>query len=351
MAIQAVIMAGGEGARLRPLTQLCPKPLAPLCGEEVMGYALRLLQRHGIYRARATLCYRPRDVIRAFGAGRHGVQLDYCTESSPLGTAGSVKAAVGEHKDTTLVLSGDGLTGCDLTCVLKFHQNSGAMATMVLKKVADPRKYGVVSMQSDGRITRFVEKPEGIPNGEYLVNTGVYLLEAEALALIPTDCAFDFGRQLFPMMVQLGLPLYGCESREYWCDVGDLAAFLRAQGDLLGGRTGFTPADVGIRALKNGFISNDSYVSPLSSIAPDAVIENSCILPGVRVGSGVRIHGSIICPGAAIGRGATLAAGSMLGAGARVGAFVRYDGKRMESTTHAVHCAGKKGSGTHLPPA
>ena len=321
MALQTVIRAGGEGVRLRPLTQTCPKPLAPMCGEEVMGYALQLLHRHGIRRAHATLWYRPQDVIQAFGEGRHGVALDYSIEVQPLGTAGSVKRAITHNNDTTLVLSGDGLTGCDLTKALAFHKKSGAMATIVLSSVKNPQQYGVVFMQPDGRITRFIEKPNWNAGVSCLVNTGIYLLEPEALAMIPDSTPYDFGRQLFPRMVQMKLPLYGYESQEYWCDVGDPAAFLRAQGDVLRGKTGFVPTDVGLRTLQNGYISRDSYVSPLAHVAPDARIENSCILPGAQIGSGVRMRGSIVCRDAAIGRGATLAAGSMLAAGAHLGAF------------------------------
>ena len=328
MAMQTVIMAGGKGVRLRPLTQHCPKPLAPLCGEPVMGYTLQLLHRHGIHQANAALWYRPQDVMREFRDGRHGVSLQYSIEDVPLGTAGSVRKAVNK-KETTLVLSGDGLTGCDLTQALAFHRKSGAMATIVLSQIEDPRQYGVVFMRSDGRIEQFIEKPQWSAAVTSLVNTGIYLLEPEVFQLIPADEPYDFGRQLFPRMIQMNLPLYGYKSHEYWCDVGDPAAFLRAQGDLLRGRTGFVPADMGLRTLKNGYISSDSYVSPSAQVAPDAMIEHSCVLSGARVASGVRMHGSIICGGAAIERGATLTEGSMLGAGVCLGAFTRCNGRRM----------------------
>lgn len=351
MAMQTVIMAGGQGVRLRPLTQSCPKPLAPLCGEEVMGYTLQLLHRHGIKRAHAALCYRPQDVIRAFGEGRHGVKLDYSVEAKPLGTAGSVKMAAKGTGDTTLVLSGDGLTGCDLTNALRFHQSSGAMATIVLSRVDNPQQYGAVFVQPDGRITRFIEKPDWKGAVSCLVNTGIYLLEAEALRLIPSDRPYDFGRQLFPRMIELGLPLYGYESHEYWCDVGDPKAFLRAQGDLLRGCTGFVPSDVGRRTLQRGFISCDSYVSQQAFIAPDATIESSCILPGARIGRGVRMRGSIICRDAAIGRGATLTAGSMLGAGARLGAFARCEGSCVPEYIGCLRHGEETGGESHHSPA
>jgi len=331
MAMQTVIMAGGEGVRLRPLTQNTPKPLSPLCGEALMGYTLKLLQRHGIDSATATLWYRPDDVMREFGLMRHGVKLRYSTEESPLGTAGSVLKAVGDARDTTLVLSGDGLTACDLTQAYAFHRAQGAAATLVLTQVDIPLAYGVVVTQADGRIVRFVEKPDWSRVVGRLINTGIYFLEPEALQLIPKDAPYDFGRQLFPRMLQLGFPVYGYVSEEYWCDVGDPAAFLRAQGDLLTGRAGLSAVNMGIRTLKDGYISFDSYVDPRAHVAPDAIIRNSCVLAGARVESGVQMTGTILCPGAQAGRGSVLTAGSVLGSGARLEAFSHCEGGRLWS--------------------
>lgn len=331
MSMQTVIMAGGEGARLRPLTQSMPKPLAPLCGEPVMGYTLRLLQRHGINSATATLWYRPDDVMREFGLQKHGVTLRYSTETTPLGTAGSVLRAIGQPHDTTLVLSGDGLTHCDLTQAYAFHRACGAAATLVLTKVDIPLAYGVVVTREDGRIVRFVEKPDWSRVTGSLVNTGIYFLEPEALRHIPRDEPYDFGRQLFPRLLQLDLPVYGFVSDEYWCDVGDPAAFLRAQADLLTGRAGFAATCMGVRKLKDGYISFDSYVDPRAHVAPDAVIRSSCILPGARVESGVRMTGSILCCGAQSARGSVLTEGSVLGSGSCLAAFSRCEGGRLWS--------------------
>ena len=249
MALQTVIMAGGAGTRLRPLTCFRPKPLAPLCGAPVMEYALQLLSRHGISSATATLWYRPQDIVQAFGRGKYGVQLSYVTEDTPLGTAGSVLRAVGKQQETTLVMSGDGLTGVDIGAALRFHRERQADATLVLRHVDIPLSYGVVVTQADGRIERFIEKPDWSRVVSSLVNTGVYLLEKEALSLIPKDAPFDFGRQLFPLMLEKGMALYGYESSEYWCDVGNPEAFLRAQGDLLSGRAGIAPVDSGMRTF------------------------------------------------------------------------------------------------------
>jgi len=323
MAMKAIIMAGGAGTRLQPLTCGIPKPLAPLCGAPVMDYSLRLLRRHGIAEAAATLWYRPRDIIGCFGPGRHGVRLTYVTEEEPVGTAGSVRLAEGEAKDTVLVLSGDGLTDVDLTRMLAFHKSRQAAATLALKRIDIPLPYGVVVTEQDGRIARFIEKPDWGRVISRLVNTGVYLLEPEALALIPADKPFDFGRQLFPRMLEEGLPLYGYESDAYWCDVGDPAAFLAAQADLLAGKTGFQVLESGIRTAEGAMISADSYVAAGARIGRGAVIRRSCVLADAAILPGAQLEGAIVCPRARVGKGARLESGSVLGAGAGMGDFSR----------------------------
>ena len=320
MTTQAIIMAGGAGTRLRPLTCDLPKPLAPLCGAPVMDYTLRLLQRHGYDRATVTLWYRPQDVMDCFGAARHGVKLSYVTENVPVGTAGSVLLAAQGARDTVLVLSGDGLTDADLTEALAFHRARRAAATLVLKHVDIPLPYGVVVTDQEGRIRRFIEKPDWSRVVSSLVNTGIYLLEPEALALIPPDTPFDFGRELFPLMLEKGLPLYGWETQGYWCDIGDTAAFLAAQADLLAGRAGFEPADPGQRDAPGAVISPDSYVSPDASVAPGADITASCVLAGASVGPGAQLRSAILCPRAKAAEGAVIS-GGVLGAGSVLGAF------------------------------
>ncbi|MBQ7455312.1 MAG: NDP-sugar synthase, partial [Clostridia bacterium] len=319
MAIRTVIMAGGAGTRLLPLTCDTPKPLTPLCGAPVMDYTLRLLQRHGIDRADVTLWYRPREVERCFGAGRHGVALNYVTEDKPVGTAGSVLLAARETKEPVLVLSGDGLTDVDLTAALDFHRARHAAATLALHRVEVPLPYGVVVTEADGRISRFIEKPDWSRVVSSLVNTGVYVLEPEALRLIPPDAPFDFGRDLFPLMLEKGLPLYGFEATGYWCDVGDPAAFLRAQGDLLAGRASFEPASRGQREIAGVTISADSFVDADARAESGAVIEGSCVLAGAVIGAGARLEGAIVDRRAVVGRGASLERGTVLGASAAVG--------------------------------
>ncbi|MBR1821675.1 MAG: NDP-sugar synthase, partial [Clostridia bacterium] len=327
MAIQAIIMAGGAGTRLRPLTCDLPKPLAPLCGAPIMDYTLQLLRKHGYNHADVTLWYRPKDVQSCFGAGRHGVSLTYIIEDKPVGTAGSVLMAAGKARDTVLVMSGDGLTSVDLTAALAYHKQRKAAATLVLQRTDIPLAYGVVMTDSQGRITRFIEKPDWSRVFSSLVNTGVYLLEPQALALIPEDKPFDFGRDLFPLMLEKGMALYGWESGAYWCDVGDAQAFLKAQSDLLAGRAGFIPADPGIRAAEGAMISPDSYVASGARIGRGAAISRSCVLEGAVIGDGAQLDGAIVCAGARVEQGAVLQNGCVLGAGAVAGAFSTLQGQ------------------------
>ena len=227
--MKAVIMAGGEGSRLRPLTCACPKPMVPVLDRPVMAYTLDLLRRHGVSQAAVTLMYLAGQVSGYFGDGaEYGVNLTYFTEQTPLGTAGSVGQAAHMLDETTVVLSGDGLTNCDLTAALRFHRDRGALATLVLKKVKSPLEYGVVLTDGQGRVQRFVEKPGWGEVCSDAVNTGIYLLEPQAIAMIPADRPWDFGREMFPRMVEEGLPVYGWLMEGYWCDIGDTAAYLRA---------------------------------------------------------------------------------------------------------------------------
>ena len=290
--MKAIIMAGGEGTRLRPLTCDCPKPMMRLMDRPIMDYSLELLARHGVNQAAVTLGYLPERIRDWFGDERHGVRLRYYTESHPLGTAGGVKQAADFLTETFCVLSGDGVTDCDLSAALKFHREKGALATMVLKRMPDPTAYGLVITEPDGRVSRFLEKPAW---GEVIsdaVNTGIYILEPGILSLIP-DGAYDFGKQLFPRLAAEG-GLYGWTTDSYWCDVGDIAAYLRMCRDALDGRIA------------------------LDSLKSDGVV----VCPGAQVSAEAELHAPCyIGPGARVERGAVVGAHSIVGAGARIGEF------------------------------
>ena len=180
-SMKAIIMAGGEGTRLRPLTCDCPKPMIRLMDRPVMAYALALLKRHGITDVGSTLMYLPERIQSYFGDGSaFGVSMRYFVEKTPLGTAGSMHLAADFLNETFVVLSGDGVTDCDLTQALRFHREKGALATLVLKHVENPLEYGVVIAEAEGRVTRFVEKPGWGEVFSDTVNTGIYILEPAA---------------------------------------------------------------------------------------------------------------------------------------------------------------------------
>ena len=209
-------MAGGEGTRLRPLTCHIPKPLVPLLGEPVMGYSIKLLKENGVRDIGATLWYQPEKIRHAFGGGEgYGVSLRYYEETEPLGTAGSVKMAKDEIKEPFFVLSGDGLTDCDLNDALRFHREKKALATLVLKRVPIPLAFGVVMTDGESRVTRFIEKPGWSRVFSDLVNTGTYILSPEIFDYIPDTGAPDFGKDIFPALLAGGLPVYGYETQGY----------------------------------------------------------------------------------------------------------------------------------------
>lgn len=342
--VQAIIMAGGEGVRLRPLTVYRPKPLVPLLGEPVMGYTLRLLKMHGITDVGATLWYRSRDIREAFGSGeKYGVRLTYYEENVQVGTAGSVAMARDHLKGTFAVLSGDGLTDCDLQAAIRFHREKKALATLVLKRVHVPLPYGVVMCGEEGRVRKFLEKPAWSRVFSNLVNTGIYILEKEIFDHIPRGGASDFGKDIFPALVQGGLPVYGFETAAYWCDVGDINAYLTAQGALLRGETAFTAApfihpsaQIDPEAVigKNCFIGPDarigpgaeimgSSIGPGCTVAAGARIENACLWDRAAVGEKARVKSAVLCTGAAVRRGADISGGCALGEGAATGEYAR----------------------------
>lgn len=302
-------MAGGAGARLRPLTCDRPKPMVPVAGRPVLAYTLDLLQRHRVAAAAVTLQYRADDVRRHFGrqAGR-GPELRYHVEDRPLGTAGSVRALARWLDQTFFVLSGDALTDCDLTALLAFHRQRGAAVTLGLAQNARPQEYGIVLTAADGRIVRFDEKPDQGEAFSDLVNTGIYVLEPHVLSYIPTGRAVDFSQDLFPRLLAAGLPLYGCLLDGYWCDIGDLTAYLMANLDLLHGRLAH---HFGLVQTAPGI-----WCGADVQLSADAVIEGPAVL-----GAGCRIEG-----GARLSEGVVVGAGCLIGAGASLKRSVIWDG-------------------------
>ncbi len=338
--MKAIIMAGGEGSRLRPLTCACPKPMVPLMDRPVMAYALELLKKHGILEVGVTLQYLPERVQEFFGDGaEYGVSLNYFIEDQPLGTAGSVKMAEKFLDQPFIILSGDGLTDCDLTQAIAFHRERGALATMVLKKVENPLEYGVVVADAQGKVQRFLEKPGWGEVCSDTVNTGIYILEPEALQFIPSGKPHDFGREMFPSLVEKGQKVYGHVMRGYWCDIGDVSAYLKAHVDLMDGRAAVdSPAKPGTvvrmpgaqvdrSAILEGpcFIGEGAKVCAGARIGAYSVLGAGCVVEknasvkrgvvwrGARVGEGAQVRGAVVQNGATVGERASIFEEGVLG--------------------------------------
>ncbi|HEY8192324.1 MAG TPA: nucleotidyltransferase family protein, partial [Gaiellaceae bacterium] len=203
--MKAVVMAGGEGTRLRPLTSNQPKPMVPIVGKPCMEHILELLRDHGLEQVIVTLAFLPQAIRGYFGTGETlGMEIEYSVEETPLGTAGSVRLASDRLDETFLVISGDALCDFDLSALIRFHQEKGAAATIGLKSVENPLEFGIVVTDEDGRIERFLEKPSWSQVFSDTINTGVYVLEPEVLRHIPEGRPFDFSKELFPLLLEMG---------------------------------------------------------------------------------------------------------------------------------------------------
>jgi mannose-1-phosphate guanylyltransferase/phosphomannomutase len=268
-------MAGGEGTRLRPLTSNQPKPMVPVAGKPCLEHIFELVRRHGITNVVATLAYMPQVIRGYFGEGSHlGVELDYSVEEVPAGTAGSVKLLEHYLDETFLVVSGDAVTDMNLGAFLRFHRESGAAATLALKRVPDPLEFGVVITGEDGRIERFLEKPSWGEVFSDTINTGIYALEPEILRDIPPDESFDFSKDLFPLLLGKGVPLYGWIADGYWQDIGNITQFQEANRDALDGEVELEIP--GVRLRDNVYVGEGSLAENIEQIQGPAVIGNYC---------------------------------------------------------------------------
>src|SRR6266581_1230797 len=259
-------MAGGEGTRLRPMTANQPKPLLPVANQPIMEHVLRLLKRHKFSETVVTVQFLASLVRNYFGDGEEvGMSLQYATEEIPLGTAGSVKNAEDELRDAPfLVISGDALTDIDLSELVKFHKDNGALVTVGLTRVPDPLEFGIIIVDDDGRIQRFLEKPTWGQVFSDTVNTGIYVMEPEVLAEVPAGEVVDWSHDVFPRLLERGAPLYGWIADGYWEDVGALESYLKAQADVLAGR---------VSAEIDGFeVSPGVWVAEGAEVDPDAVL-------------------------------------------------------------------------------
>ena len=272
-----MVMAGGEGTRLRPLTSNQPKPMVPVAGKPCMEHILELVRGHGLTNVVATLAYMPQVIRGYFGEGSQlGLELDYSVEEVPAGTAGSVKLLEHYLDETFLVVSGDALTDMDLSALLASHRESGAAATLALKRVPDPLEFGVVITGEDGQIERFLEKPTWGEVFSDTINTGVYALEPEVLRHIPPDQSFDFSKELFPALLEAGAPMHGWIADGYWTDIGNIVQYQEANRDALDGKVELNIS--GVRLRDNVYVGEGSLAENIEQIQGPAVIGNYCAI-------------------------------------------------------------------------
>ncbi|NLL05286.1 MAG: NTP transferase domain-containing protein [Clostridiaceae bacterium] len=277
--MKAIIMAGGEGSRLRPLTCDMPKPMVPVMNVPIMEHIINLLKSHGITEIGVTLMYLPQKIKDYFGNGSHfGVNIHYFTEDTPLGTAGSVKNANDFLDETFIVISGDSLTDMDITKAVEFHRSKESKATLVLTRVDVPLEYGVVITDKKGAITGFLEKPSWSEVFSDTVNTGTYILEPEIMDYLEQGKKTDFSQDLFPLLLEKKDPMFGYIMSDYWCDIGDLQAYLQAHYDALEGKV---KLNIDLTEIKKGV-----WVGSGTIIDSQAVLNTPCLIgDNCRIGS------------------------------------------------------------------
>ncbi|WP_071518252.1 mannose-1-phosphate guanyltransferase [Geitlerinema sp. PCC 9228] len=338
--MRAVLMAGGSGTRLRPLTCDLPKPMVPVLNRPIAEHIVNLLKRHNITEIVATLHYLP-DVMRDYfqDGSEFGVQMTYAIEEEqPLGTAGCVKNIEELLDETFLVISGDSITDFDLSDAIRYHKEKGSKATLVLTRVPNPVEFGLVITDNEGRICRFLEKPSTGEVFSDTVNTGTYILEPEVLQYMPANQEFDFSKELFPLLLEKGEPLYGYIADGYWCDVGHLDAYRESQYDALKNKV---EIEIAYQERQSGV-----WVGPNTSIADDAQIEAPVIIgENSRIGAGVHVRsGTVIGDNVTIGSYADLNRpiiwnGSIIGEEAHLEACIIARGARVDRRAHLLEGA------------
>lgn len=335
--MQALILAGGKGTRLRPLTVYTPKPIVPVMNRPFLLYQIEILRRCGITDITLSLSYQPDKIEHLLGSGSEfGVNLRYITEPSPMGTGGAYRFAADTLRETTVVFNGDILTNLDVGKLVEFHRARNAEATITLAPVDDPSRYGLVQIDADERVERFVEKPTADELAQLNINTinaGVYVLEPSVLDLIAKDTNRSFEYDVFPEILKREMPFSGYVMKdEYWLDIGTPASYLRAHHDFLDGVIdGFeiereSGSDVATRAeidklsvigegctIKPGARIVKSVIGPGVHIEEKSVIENSVIWSHSRISSAAEINDAVIGRSCHIGRNAIVSNGSVLG--------------------------------------
>jgi len=291
--MKAVILAGGEATRLRPLTCNIPKAMVPVLNTPFLEHVIHFLSYHqvkDIFLAQSRLS-RPIESYLGDGS-QFGVKLNYSIEDAPLGTAGAVKNAEKYLDETFLVLNGDVFTDQDITVMIDFHLERKAKATIALTPVDDPTSYGLIETNAQGRVTRFLEKPSWSQVTTNMINAGTYVLEPEVLAQIPPQANFSFERELFPLLLEQGEPIYAYPSSAYWIDIGTPEKYLQLHQDLLGGKS----SQYSLAPGEEVIIGEESYIHPTAQTMGPILIGSNC-----SIGRSVKLTGPVV-----IGDGCTI---------------------------------------------
>lgn len=344
--MKAVVLVGGQGTRLRPLTLGTPKPMVPLANKPFVSYVLEHLRNHGITDIVFSMGYLPEGIKSYFGDGSAlGVNLTYVVEDRPLGTAGAVKN-VQEHIEDGdfLVLNGDILTDLDLSAMIKFHKEKDARGTIALTPVEDPTAYGLVRMSDAGEVLAFLEKPSWAQIDTNLVNAGTYVLKREVLDLIPAGQEYSFERGVFPKLVGNGL--FGYRSMAYWMDIGTPEKYMQAHYDILEKNVVTSVSEcldqdfvcleeqvdieIGAKLVPPVIIGKGSVIKagarvgrmaiigPGCTVSPGSIVEESIIQEGTFLDENTTVRKSIIARGVKIGKGTVIAGGAVIGEGADI---------------------------------
>jgi len=325
-----MILAGGLSTRLHPLTLDVPKPLVPVFDRPVVDHVIDYLAGHGVDDIVINVHYFAEAVESYIGDGaKWGVKIEYLREPELMGSAGAVKQVASRFPETFVVIGCDDVTDVDLGECVRFHRERGAEATIVLAEAGDVSQYGVVVVDADGRITGFQEKPRKGTELSNLANTGIYVFEPEVLDRIPAHTFYDFGKQVFPEMLEARARFYGIRTRAYWCDIGTPREYRRCHFDALAGKVRLRPRDGAV--VRDGVL-----VGPGSQIDPAARIAGpACIGAGSRIEAGARIERAILWDDVVVESGATVV-DAVLGAGMRVAAGSSVNGGEFGKAANVV---------------
>ncbi len=364
--MKAVVMAGGSGSRLRPITIERPKPMITVVNKPTLAHILSLLKNNGITDVVITVQYLASVIQDYFGDGSNlGMNIHYYVEEDPLGTAGGVKNVQDVLDDTFLVISGDAITDFDLREIIAYHREKQAKATITLYRVPNPLEYGVIITDADGYVTQFLEKPSW---GEVIsdtVNTGVYVLEPDVLAMIPDNTPYDFSKQLFPIMLKKNMPIAGFVAEGYWCDIGNISTLRQACNDVLegkvrginlgthiggniwtGGEVEISPSATllgpiflgnSVKIQDDAVIRGPTIIRDYSIVGERAEIDRSIVWRNCYIGKGVELRGAMVLrhcslkAKAVVYEGAVIGDGSIVGEGAVIHPNVKiWSGKEIE---------------------